>query len=165
MRTKVTAVLATAFVLFVGVPIAAAQQYPPDAPSVSVSDSTVAPGESIVLTGERWQGGASIVLTFHSAAVSLGSVTARPDGSFSTSVTIPSSAAPGAHQILATGTASSGATRTVATDLTVLGTVTPPGGTAFTGSRLQVWMVAGVVLLFVGLALIVLGRRRSRVSS
>jgi hypothetical protein len=38
--------------------------------------------------------------------------------------------------------------------------VTPPGGTAFTGSEIGIWLVAIVALLAVGTTLIVVGRRR-----
>lgn len=38
--------------------------------------------------------------------------------------------------------------------------VTPPGGTAFTGSDLLPWVLAAAVLLAVGVALVVASRRR-----
>jgi hypothetical protein len=145
-----------------GVALAA---YPPDAPSVGVSDATVRPGDSITVTGERWEGGTSVSLSFHSAVVSLGSVTTASDGSFSTSVTIPSSATPGTHQIVAGGIASSGRSATARTDITVLGgVVTAPGSTAFTGAHLDVWMVAALLLFVLGLGLLVASRRRVRAS-
>jgi hypothetical protein len=39
--------------------------------------------------------------------------------------------------------------------------VTPPGGTAFTGSDLLPWVLAAAVLLAVGIALLVASRRRA----
>lgn len=40
--------------------------------------------------------------------------------------------------------------------------VRPPGGTAFTGSEVTVWMVLAVALLVVGVALLIASRRRAR---
>jgi hypothetical protein len=38
--------------------------------------------------------------------------------------------------------------------------ITPPGGTAFTGSELLPWVLAGAVLLAVGMLLLRMSRRR-----
>ncbi len=47
----------------------------------------------------------------------------------------------------------------------VLGDViTPPGGTAFTGVNLAIWLAAIVALVVVGTTLVVLGRRRAAVN-
>jgi hypothetical protein len=44
----------------------------------------------------------------------------------------------------------------------VKGTVVhPPGGTAFTGANLTVWLIALAVLVVVGATLILVGRRRA----
>jgi hypothetical protein len=40
--------------------------------------------------------------------------------------------------------------------------VRPPGGTAFTGSEVTVWMVLAVAFLVVGVALLIAARRRAR---
>ena len=45
------------------------------------------------------------------------------------------------------------------------GTVTPPGGTAFTGSDVQMWMVLAATALVVGVWLVVAARRRARASA
>jgi LPXTG-motif cell wall-anchored protein len=42
--------------------------------------------------------------------------------------------------------------------------VHPPGGTAFTGSEVTVWMVLAVALLVGGIALLIAARRRARTS-
>ena len=40
--------------------------------------------------------------------------------------------------------------------------VNPPGGVAFTGSGVTVWMVVAVALLAVGVAFLIAARRRAR---
>jgi hypothetical protein len=40
--------------------------------------------------------------------------------------------------------------------------VRPPGGTAFIGSEVTVWMVLAVALLVVGVALLIASKRRAR---
>jgi LPXTG-motif cell wall-anchored protein len=148
--------------LFTGV--ALAQQYPPKAPSVGVSDATVTAGESVTVSGSGWQAGSSVSLSFHSAPTSLGSANVRADGTFSTGVTIPSSASAGTHLIVASGTASNGRQRSVSTEVTVLAAAGASGTTAFTGAQVQTWMVAAAVLLAIGIGLVLASRRRSRVS-
>jgi hypothetical protein len=164
--SRIAAIAAVVLVVVVTSIGVASAAYPPAAPSVGVSDSTVTAGASVTVTGDRWQGGSTVTLSFHSTVVRLGSVTTRPDGSFSTSVTIPSNASAGTHAIVASGTASNGRARTVSTAVTVLGdVVTAPGSTAFTGAHLDVWMATALLLFLAGAGLILIGRRRSRSAS
>jgi LPXTG-motif cell wall-anchored protein len=43
--------------------------------------------------------------------------------------------------------------------------VRAPGGTAFTGSNITMWMVLAVALLVVGLGLLIASRRRARTTT
>ena len=43
--------------------------------------------------------------------------------------------------------------------------VNPPGGVAFTGSEVTVWMVVAVALLAVGVAFLVAARRRAKTAA
>jgi hypothetical protein len=145
-------------------PTALAKQYPPNNPTVGVSDGTVTPGQHVVVSGNRWKPGTIVHLSFHSAPVALGTATVGGDGSFATEVVIPATATPGRHDIVVRGRSRSGSARTVRTSVLVLGdTVTASGSTAFTGSSgVQVWMILAGVLAAIGATLIVLTRRRSR---
>jgi hypothetical protein len=134
--------------------------YPPDAVSVGVSDSTVTPGEAITVTGDRWKAGGTIHLEFHSTPVQLGTAKARADGTFSATVTIPSTATAGTHTILAAGIGADGAQHTARTTIEVLGVVTAGGSTAFTGAAVRVWMFLAISLFGVGLGLVLVSRRR-----
>lgn len=146
-------------------PMALAAPYPLNTPTVGVSDSTVLPGQEITVSGDRWFPGSTVSLSFQSTPVRIGTATVRADGSFSTRVTIPADATPGDHQIVARGRNRHGDPRTVATDVTILGTVGAGGGSAFTGANVQTWMLLSVGLGLVGGILIVVTRRRSRISA
>lgn len=76
--------------------------YPPSAGcQLSTTSTSATPGGSIPLTGSGFPANATVTLTLHSAPTSLGSVATDGNGSFSTTVTIPSSVAPGTHTITA----------------------------------------------------------------
>jgi LPXTG-motif cell wall-anchored protein len=86
-------------------PPAGAQEddgYPPSVFFLTVSDATPFPGQTIAVSGAMTPGSTSITFTFFSQPVSLGSTTPNPDGSFSSSVTIPSDATLGEHTLSAT---------------------------------------------------------------
>lgn len=164
--SKISALAALTLAVIVSMIGVAHAAYPPAAPTVGVSDSTVQPGQTITVTGDRWEAGTAVALSFHSAPVPLGTATVRPDGTFSARVTIPSDATAGTHEIIASGTASNGRPRSVSTTVTVLGdVVTAPGSTAFTGAHLQVWMVAALILFVIGMGLVVAARRRTHPSA
>jgi LPXTG-motif cell wall-anchored protein len=84
-------------------------------------------------------------------------------GSFSTTVTIPSSVEAGPHTIVCSGTDVEGLSVTSDSDIDVLGAVVP-GGTAFTGSSSDVPLLAGlgVLLALIGIAALIVGTRRRR---
>jgi len=84
-------------------------------------------------------------MNFLSAPVSLGSVTTNATGSFQATITIPSDAVAGAHQINVTDSG----TRVLATvDLTVNRSTTATGGLARTGANaLGVALLAVTVIL------------------
>lgn len=164
-RRHIFLLAATVCLLVASGGVAAAQLYPPNGPSVGVSDSTVRPGQQIVVSGDRWQAGTTVALSFHSDPVDLGTASVRADGSFAKTITIPLGATAGTHDIVASGTAASGRQRSVATSVEVLAVVSAGGGsTAFTGAEIQVWMSLALALFGVGLGLLlVTRRRRSRV--
>jgi hypothetical protein len=96
-------------------------------------------------------------LTFESAPVALGTATVRADGTFSTTVTIPSSASPGTHFIVASGTAADGTQATATTTITVLAA---GGGAPGTGANLGAGILILAALLVVGVTALVATRRR-----
>lgn len=78
-------------------------QYPPTAPSLQLSASSVLPGAQIQITGNCGAANGVVNLEFRSVPVALGSAMTNAQGTFSRSVTIPADATPGQHTIVATG--------------------------------------------------------------
>jgi len=144
---------------------AAADPYPPTAGcSVSTSDTTVQPGDTLSVTGSGFPVDSTVQLAVHSAApVGLGSVHTDTHGSFTDTVTIPSSITGTDHRIVA----SSGSTTCSFDPFANVHTVNAShdnasGRTAYTGFGAVSAIVIAVVLLGGGLVLLMLGRRRSR---
>ncbi len=150
----------TSLLLLVPSGVAAAQVYPPDGCQISISRNVVAPGETVIVTGEDFVPGESIDLFLLSDPVFLKTVTADSTGSFSTEVTIPLNTPPGLHQIRA-----SSGTCTLTADINVTASGGPGGGgqLAFTGSNSLPWLWIALVLLAIGTALVVGARRRAQV--
>ncbi|WP_024286025.1 DUF4214 domain-containing protein [Cellulomonas sp. KRMCY2] len=77
---------------------------PPDIPAVQVTaGSVVRPGGSLAVSGSGFKPGSTTRLVLHSDPIDLGTVTVSGAGTFSTTVTVPSSTPEGAHEIEAAG--------------------------------------------------------------
>lgn len=142
---------------------AGAVEYPPSSPTASVSSSTATPGGTVSVQSSGWQADSSVSLTLFSDPVSLGSVTADSSGAFSTTVTIPSGTAAGAHRIVLSGTDANGnaATQEIAITVTV---AAGDGSLPRTGSDSPPYILFGAGLLLVGAVLAVVARRRHTAS-
>ncbi|MCH5671511.1 hypothetical protein [Streptomyces gilvus] len=83
----------------VGAQSAQAQPYPPPPPGVTLSDSTVEPGDSITFQGTGFVGSQPVEVEadLFSRKVVLGHFTADPDGTVEGTVTIPERTEPGEH--------------------------------------------------------------------
>jgi LPXTG-motif cell wall-anchored protein len=145
--------------------------YPPSVFFLTLSDTTVVPGQTITASGAMTPGSTSITFTFLSQPVSLGSTTPNADGTFSTSVTIPSDATLGSHTITATDSA--GVSVSAGVEVVAAGdeaadedegvTVTAPGAAGAlprTGDDSLPLLRVGAVLLAAGGLLVFLTRRQ-----
>jgi LPXTG-motif cell wall-anchored protein len=142
---------------------AGAATYPPDAPSIGTSSSSVQNAGSTTVMGAGWQPGTTVALSIASTPQSLGSASVQSDGTFTQDVTIPC-LDPGTHTISGSGTDAAGAANTASTTLTVTGTCTPGGGGTLphTGSNSSgVITLACGLILFGAVLVIALNRRRS----
>jgi LPXTG-motif cell wall-anchored protein len=144
---------------------ARAATYPPDAPTIGTSSSSIQNAGSTTVMGAGWQAGTTVALTIASTPQSLGTASVQSDGTFAQDVTIPCLDA-GTHTISASGTDASGAANTVSTTVTVTGTCGAGGGSGgtlpHTGSNASgvVTLASGLILL--GAVLVIaLNRRRS----
>lgn len=139
--------------------------------TLTLSATIVAPGVAITITGSGFLAFSVIVITFHTAPVTLATVRADGNGDFSATVTIPASATPGSHVIEASGTGANGQPLTLTTPVTIASAIpvsvpsaSRPTSTAgqlpFTGANLALTGGTGGVLVLGGAAAIVASRRR-----
>jgi hypothetical protein len=140
---------------------AAAQQYPPAGGLLTVSDTTVVPGQTVRLTAEDAGPGSVWTFTFESDPVYLGTATANDAGVVIFDATIPADATLGTHTIVATsdtGEQRSVTVTVVAADGATAGQPAD-GGLALTGRNLGRMARVGVLLLALGAALLAARRR------
>lgn len=151
---------------------ASASPYPPTTPcTVSTSDKTVNPGDTIQVNGSGFPANTLIQLSLHSTPVPLNSVHSDANGAFTDTITIPSSVTGTNHVI----TASSPSTTCMfdpfspnsqkgvdAVATTHQAATKGVDGLASTGFATLTASVIAVALLAGGGLLILLGRRRSK---
>jgi LPXTG cell wall anchor motif len=185
MRKLVSALaMAAALTLLLTIP-AHAQDYPPSSSGLTVSESTLSPGESFTVSGEGAEPGAIVTFTLKrsssalgsgrvvaagpglarlvaavrpqaQSSVTLGRTTANADGEYSATLTIPAGTAPGVYTLTAS---SGGEVLSVATIRVVAAGV---GDLPFTGATVLPGLAIGATLIVVGgLLLLSLRRRRS----
>ena len=185
MRKLISALtVAVVLTLLLAVP-AHAQGYPPTGGGLTVSESTLRPGESFTVSGEGAEPGAIVTFTLKrsssalggsrivaagpglarlvaavrplaQSSVILGRATANADGEFSATLTIPVDTAPGVYTLTAS---SGGEILSVATIRVVAAGV---GDLPFTGATVLPGLAIGATLIVVGgLLLLSLKRRRS----
>jgi hypothetical protein len=159
-----TSALVIALALAVVVAPASAQEYPPTTATCGVSDSSLGAGDTVTITGDHWQAGSTVTFTLQPEGTNLGSATVDANGSFSATVTIPAGIRPGSHSIECSGIDVQGHTFSPNSTIQVLGAAVGAEGTAFTGSALNVplWLALIVGLLALGVAFVLVGRRRRR---
>jgi hypothetical protein len=153
-----------------------AQEYPPTAGTLAVSDTSVAPGDPVTVSGDGYAAGTDITITFESEPVVIGNVRADAAGAFTTQVRIPADASPGNHTIKATGLGADGGPRVTSAAIFVEGGSAGPGGgrsaesppatatrsgrLAFTGLESLLLSAVGVGLVVAGFGLATMARRR-----
>lgn len=82
-------------------PFPTVEQYQESA-TISLSATTVAPGDTVTVSGSGFPDSAPVEVTLESTPVKLTDVTADSSGAFSTTVTIPANTSVGAHKVVAT---------------------------------------------------------------
>ena len=189
MRRLVSSLVVTAgLMLLTGVAHAqGTAEYPPTRGGLTVSESTISPGDRFTVSGSGPRRGAWVSFTLERSIavpgsdrvvavgsgsarlertswpetqpqVSLGSTT-NADGQFSATLAMPAETEPGTYTL----TASTGGELLAAMTLRVM-TVAGIGGLPFTGARVLPGMVAGAALIVAGgLLLLSLKRRRPAV--
>ncbi len=116
---KRVVVAAAVVLVFLAAP-AAAQQYPPAANSLTVSDTTPTPGQTIDIVAQTFVAGSDVTVTLNPESVLLGTTAADAAGVASMSATIPASTSLGAHTIVAQGTAADDTPLTLTVSINVV---------------------------------------------
>lgn len=172
-RARVIMLLALSAVLLMAVPVLA-QEYPPadDEASVTVSQTTVAPGEAITVVGDDFQPGSTVTIALVDSAGTaevLGSALVAADGTFSAQVTIPADTPPGDYILRVRGFDVDGNERVLDTALAVTGDqaapVTAGPSLARTGGLLTTGGALAALLLVVGGGAVFASRRLGRTAA
>lgn len=142
-------------ILFMAAP-AAAQQYPPAVNSLTVSDTTPTPGQTIGIEGRTFAEGASVTVTLASDPVVIGSAAADASGVVSLQATIPAATPLGQHTITAAGQAPDGSELSVSVSISVVAAdgAADPGAS---GSLPRTGDDSSIPLAKVGVALAAIG--------
>lgn len=172
-RVVVAAVLAClglAVAAFVAPAAASADPYPPTGGCSLSSNQQISGGGSITIIGSGFPDNGTVHLGVHSGNVSLGTVRAGADGSFTDTVTIPTSVTGTHHQVVASsGGVTCSFSPFAGANANVGGASVHQGvdsihagtsGTASTGFHTLTASLLAVVLLGGGLLFVLLGRRR-----
>jgi hypothetical protein len=189
MRRVVSALAITAGLTLIAGPAFAQTEgtYPPKSQQLTVSESTVAPGESFTVAGDGAEPGATVTFTLRrsssalgaartlaarpglgqlvaavrpqaQSAVPLGSTTADADGEFSATLTIPSGTDPGVYTV----SAISGGDVLAVVTIRVAAASAGVGDLPFTGGNVLPGLAIGAMLIVAGgLLLLSIRRRRS----
>jgi hypothetical protein len=134
--------------------------YPAPPPDVTCHLDSVQAGGSLALSGHNWLPESTVVLTFQSDPVLLGTAQTDSNGTFQETVQIPADASEGQHQIIANGLDQNGERATDSCVITVTAGAGPGGGVAFTGTNVSLGLIILAVLVAAGLGFMVAGRRR-----
>jgi LPXTG-motif cell wall-anchored protein len=144
-------------------------------PIMSLSATTVTPGETVSCSTSQWPAGASVSAELHSTPIALGTVTADASGSATANFTVPANLSLGQHQVTLTGVDFAGETVTIAETLNVVAagvsqatsgaTVAATGSLPATGSSDATALAEiGFSLLGLGALAVALSRRRAAAS-
>lgn len=156
MIKKVLALAAVLLVAMVGT--AQAQAYPPEGNTITSSDTSVAPGGTMVLGIQICR--PSSTATFQLDSAALATATANSSGVASTSVTIPSSTSVGSHTIQGACTGANGQPLTLVLGITITGAgaaTTPVTGASNTVPMTQIALGA----IAAGGLLVLVAKKRS----
>jgi hypothetical protein len=176
-RVGVALTMATAIAIFLAPAFSAsaAQQncYPAGNPTASVSDPSPTAGETVTVSGGNYKPDSGVAVLFDGDQIAHGQTDAQ--GQFSFQVTIPSDASLGHHTITVSGVGGdcvSPADVEIGVTLVVGesggqgggggagGAGGNGGGVAFTGANISLGMVLIAVIVIVGAASLIVGRRR-----
>jgi hypothetical protein len=164
MRRPVSAALLAVCLALLASP-AGAQPYPPATGGLALSDSTVAPGEPVTLTGSGAAPGSTVTVTLAGVTgVDPIRTEAGPDGAYEVLVRLPAGLTPGSYTIVATSSRGVLGTAILRVRVSVgggTGLSRGIGGLPFTGADVLPGLTTGVLLIVAGGVVLLSIRRRS----
>jgi LPXTG-motif cell wall-anchored protein len=129
---------------------------------VTVDPSSFEAGDSVSVRGTGFEPNFETIILFDEA-VQLGTVTTDAAGSFEVQVTIPADATDGPHTISAVCDTDGNISSSDVTVSSITATTAPGGGPLpRTGNDSQPLVVAGALAVLVGIAFVLIARRRRR---
>ena len=164
MRKAVFAAMLLLGVLSAATP-AVAQTYPPAPAPLTLSSSTLLPGQTVTLSGGGADPGATVTITFASDPVVVATVVADGNGDFTATFSVPEDATEGTHTISAISNGVVLATATVRILASTEENEETEGELAFTGSHTLQWLGVAAGLIALGAVLLVTIRRRRAAAS
>lgn len=165
----VVAVVSAAMLAFA--PSSNSQPYVVVSPAISLSTNVATPGASVGVTLSGYHANASFVCTFASQPTQVGSGTTDASGGASLTITVPSDAALGGHEVTCTDALGASASAPITIEAVAAagapGAAPVPGaaapgapGLAFTGVPVLTVGSVGIALLIAGALVLHAGRRR-----
>lgn len=139
--------------------------YPIQSGSLPVTSGTLAPGGTVTLTGSGFTPGAAVSIYVYSTPTLLSKTVSDATGSIAVAVTIPADLAPGSHTLQAIGPAPGGGSTDLTTSFTVPGSgASGGGGLPVTGFPAFTVLGVAVLAVLIGGTLVLMSRRRAKVS-
>lgn len=135
---------------------AAAQQYPPAVNSLTVTDSTPTPGQTIGIEARTFAAGGQVTFTLSTGAV-IATGTADASGVVSVEGTIPADTPLGEHTLTAVGPAPDGSELSLSVTLTVVAAGDDEAGESASGSLPTTGSDSSIPLAKLGIGLAAVG--------
>jgi hypothetical protein len=110
----------------------------PSTASIALSSATAKVGTAVTVDGSGFSEGDVVTLTLHSDPVDVGTATASADGTFRTTITIPSDTSIGEHTVVATASPSGRSAESALTVIAAEGNGGTGGGTGTGGTAAAV---------------------------
>jgi LPXTG-motif cell wall-anchored protein len=135
--------------------------YPPATNSITLSDTTVAVGDTVTGQAQTYADGATVAWEQQSTPIALGTVKANSAGVATLTFKVPAGTTPGTHHVVASGIGANGQLLTQSAAIVVSGgtsATVPKTGANSTKPMAEI----GVGALALGGLLVLVSRRRSK---
>lgn len=161
MKNSIVAVLLFALTLALATAASAQTYVPAVEEPLLAADTTVDPGDPVLIAGDGFAADSMVVVTIESTPRTLDRVRADGDGGISLEVTIPDDMPAGQHTLKATGVAPDGSPLVLSVPITVGGEIGDTQELASTGLNTAAAVAVGMTLAALGGAALLATRKRT----